>query len=483
MSVNPSFSGSRNLWKLMGAFLFVMCLGLPGTAFSGERVEQIDSATVEIFFLDIGQGDAILVQTIDGKSLLVDTGPPGARKALMERLRVRNVDSLDGLIVTHAHADHMGNANVILDKLKVKTLFDAGYNHSTQTYARFLEQIEIKKSQTSLKYIQPREGLTFPVGKHLKVEVLGPGDPLLQGTRSDPNTNSVIMRLIAGETTLLLTGDAEHETEVRLLQTQGERLRSDVLKVAHHGSRYASGVAFLNKVSAKDAVISCGRNNSYGHPAQETLERLKAQNMSIWVTSKDGDLALRTDGREYTIGPANFQLAQVSASGSSQVQISQTSQINLNSATESELMSLNGIGPSKAKAIVQYRNQNGGFKSIEGLQAVRGIGAKTVQKLRPFLTLGGGSPSANVPAATAAATQDAPKPSVEASGSGALILNTASREDLMSLPGIGPAKAERILDYRNGKPNGFQSIDELTSVKGIGAKTLEKMRPLLRLNP
>ena len=467
--------------------IFIVFAFLSVPALAAERVESLDKTTVEVFFLDIGQGDAILVQTADKKTLLVDTGPPKARKALQNRLAHLGVTSLDGLVITHAHADHMGNAVDLLKTMEVKTILDSGFNHSTQTYLKFLQQVEQHKNTSKLRYIKPRDGFTFPVGQFLSVEVLGPSEPLLQGTRSDPNSNSVILKLVAGETSLLLTGDAEHETEVQLLQKPESKLRADVLKVAHHGSKYASGNEFLERVGAKEAVISCSKNNNYGHPAPETLQRLKAHNMEYWVTAEVGDIALKTDGKEYTLGPAHFQIAQATTSPYSPpagVAIAQTTQIDLNRATEGELTTLKGIGPAKARAIINYRQQNGAFKTIDELQSVKGIGAKTVQKLRPFLKLG---TSMDTAPATAEPIQEAPEQKeaslapVETNQKG-LPLNSATREQLMSLPGIGPSKAGKILDYRNSKPNGFDSIDELTSVKGIGKKTLEKLRPLLRLN-
>lgn len=472
----------RGFRTVLSVALFLSLL-LPSLGVAGEHVETLDESTVDVFFFDIGQGDGILVQTADGKNLLIDTGPPGAREKLLQRLMFLNVNELDGLVVTHAHADHMGNALALMEKMEIRTIFDSGFAHNTQTYASFLEAVETRK----LRYVQPRKGMTFNVGKHLVVEVLGPEDPLLRGTRSDPNTNSIILRLVAGETTVLLTGDAEHETEVRLLNIESKLLQADILKVAHHGSRYASSTSFLKRVNPKDAVISCSRNNSYGHPAPETLSRLADSNISVFVTATMGDIALRTDGKKYTLGPANFQVAQASSLGNpllSPLQIAQTSQIDINNASEAQLVTLKGIGPSKAKAIIAYRNQNGGFRSIDSLREVKGIGVKTVEKLRPFVRIGAASVIPSSPD-----TQESPslKSEFASPDSGEnerkIKLNIATREELMSLPGIGPAKADRILSYRATLPSGFLSLDQLTSIKGIGTKTLEKLRPLLTLTP
>lgn len=475
-------------WALLLLTLFTSVL-----AKAGERVDTIHQPTVEVLFLDIGQGDATLIQTKDGKNILVDTGPPSARTTLQKLLAERGVTQLDGFIVTHAHADHMGNALAILDLLPVRAVFDSGFPHATRTYAQFLEKVEMLKKQGEMRYIQPREGFSFPVGKHLKVEVLAPGDPMLQGTRSDPNANSVILRLVAGDTSLLMTGDAEHDTEVRLLQRQVNRLHSDVLKVAHHGSRYASGLEFLDRVEPRDAVISCGRDNKYGHPAPETLERLRSKGVQTWITAEKGDIALRTNGSQYSIGPVSFtQIAsatdEVQSLKATGVQIAQTSQINLNTATETQLVTLKGIGPGKAKAILAYRSANGPFTSIDGLTAVKGIGAKTVEKLRPFLTVGGGGTPGPTAEHTGAGNPlpsptSVPVETGDSSDPHAIILNTATFEQLKSLPGIGKKKAEAILEFRNSRQGGFSSLDELTSVKGIGAKTLTKLRPYLRLNP
>ncbi len=478
----PLFPQSSRIFSGCGfgfVALLITSLFVSNSAFAGEQVDKVDNPTVELFFLDVGQGDAILVHTKDEKNLLVDTGPPSAKALLLSRLNSLGVNHLDGLLVTHPHADHMGNAVAIIKTVPTRAIFDPGYQHTTQTYDNFLREIETR----SIRYVQPREGMNISLGKHVVMEVLGPQTPLLAGTRSDANSNSVIVRLVAGKTRILLTGDAEEETESQLLGLDPSRLQSDVLKVAHHGSKYATSSHFLSVVSPKAAVISCGKNNKYGHPASETLDRLKQGAIEVLLTNKHGEITLTTDGKNYAIFPSPTPSVQTPAS-KTPLQVAQDSRINLNSAGEGELVSLRGIGPAKAKAIIAHRNKIGAFTSVDQLVQVKGIGVKTLEKLRPLITVGevGSAPPSQPVAAPQADGSSVSSGSNPQPAGNAIHLNTATASELTTLPGIGPSKAKAIIEYRKTLPNGFATVEQLTSVRGIGQKTLEKLRHLVTVH-
>ncbi|MEE2644456.1 MAG: helix-hairpin-helix domain-containing protein [Myxococcota bacterium] len=345
---------------------------------------------LELFFLSIGQGDATLIKSPTGKQVLVDTGPRRARGTLFEALKSAGISRLDLLINTHAHADHIGNSQAVLERLPVKLILDSGFPHATSTYTRLIDTI--RALQVPLK--RARRGRTIEIGGGAQLEILGPTDPLLRGTRSDPNSNSVILKLRFKSLAVLLAGDAEEETEMRLLQEPAQ-LKSTVLKVAHHGSRHATSDRFLRAVQPRYAVISAGRGNNFGHPAPETIERLERAKAIHFQTSKRGHLRLQSDGvglrwhqSEVVRARGSIGRASVSPSlsrGEQRNMSAQVGKVNVNRATAAELKRLPGVGPKLAQRIIAARAQ-GPFERAEDLRRISGIGPKKVDRIRALIS-------------------------------------------------------------------------------------------------
>jgi competence protein ComEC len=250
--------------------------------------------------LDVGQGDAILIETPGGKFVLVDTGPPEARASLLAALQSAGVARLDLLVATHPHLDHVGNAVRVLGAVEVGRVLDSGQPHSTRTYERTLTAIKRGRVPLTLA----RTGQQFELDSGIRLDVLGPPRPYLRDAEDNRelNANSVILRVTHGDFRMLLMADAEEETEETLL-AHGEDLSAHVLKVAHHGSRYASSAAFLARVGPEAAIVSCGSGNEYNHPAQETLDRLRSAGARVYRTDLQGTITVRSDGRAYAIEP------------------------------------------------------------------------------------------------------------------------------------------------------------------------------------
>jgi beta-lactamase superfamily II metal-dependent hydrolase len=256
---------------------------------------------LEARFLDVGQGDSALLVTSDGHALLVDAGPPQAASRVNAALASLGRATLDAVVVSHAHADHLGELDVAARSIPLGRWIDPGYAaHAVATYPRALAALRARHVPT----VRARRGDRFPLGAHVDVEVLEPRDPLFEHTRSDLNANSVVLRVVhhatSGDARVLFEGDAEHPTEERLLAdaADGPRsLRADVLKVAHHGSRHASSPAMLDAVSPRLAVVSCGAGNDYGHPHAATLRRLEAHGAVIARTDLEGDVTVTSDER------------------------------------------------------------------------------------------------------------------------------------------------------------------------------------------
>jgi len=453
--------------------LFLIGFLIPLQSWSSERVDNVSNPSVTVHFFDVGQGDAILITTKDGKSVLVDVGPPSSKELLISRLHQLNISSLSAMVLTHGHADHIGNAVSVLNQIPTSLILDSGFAHPTRTYETLVDHIEAKK--IPLEKVQA--GKQHRLGKHAVLEVLAPGDSYLHNTRSDANANSVVIRLVVGDVEVMLTGDAEKDTEQWLLSHQKEFLNAEVLKVAHHGSSYSTTHSFVKAVAPEIAVVSCSKNNRYGHPSKETLSRLESADAEVFVTAKDGDIVFHTDGDHYSI--KGIGKPHVAGPGKEptpgrrplESHMSPNLAVNINTATQSELIALPGIGASKARSIIAYRQANGEFKNVDELVNVKGIGQKTLMKLKPYVFT-----SDTDGAPKTVNTSPTPSKPVPSENQGSLInINNAEQSSLESLPGIGPAKARAIIAYRNTNGS-FKAVDELVNVKGIGQKTLEKIR-------
>ncbi|AEG16252.1 DNA internalization-related competence protein ComEC/Rec2 [Desulfofundulus kuznetsovii DSM 6115] len=270
-----------------------------------------------VHFIDVGQGDSILVQTPGGRNMLVDTGGwPGeldsgegaGEKVVVPYLRRLGVRRLDVLVITHPHEDHAGGMRAVIEAFPVDLVLvspvggtgdpsvSAGAHSPSSgkvplTYRTLLAGLAAR----GVPVKATGAGDRLHLDPALDIQVLGPSRPLLSGTRSDLNNASVVLRLRYGEEVLLLTGDIEVEAQQALMDG-GVNLGCTVLKIPHHGSRYLLP-SFLEKTHPAVAVISVGRHNNFGHPAPETLEHLARMPVRVYRTDLDGAVILRTDGK------------------------------------------------------------------------------------------------------------------------------------------------------------------------------------------
>ena len=262
---------------------------------------------LRVHVLDVGQADSILIIAPGGKSVLVDAGNPGTGKKILAALKRLNVAQIDLLVATHAHADHIGAADEVIKGTTVKAVLDSRVPNTTKNYQDFLAAVEERVVGQGGQYVGAEPGQTFDLGGGARLVVLAPIPPFftkedVRAGGNEPNANSVVLRLEYGDFSMLLTGDAEAQTEDRMMQ-RGAKVAADVLKVGHHGSKYATSEDFLRRGEFKHAVISCGAGNRYGHPSQEVLDRLKAQDVRLYRTDLQGDIQITTRGRDYDIKP------------------------------------------------------------------------------------------------------------------------------------------------------------------------------------
>ncbi len=243
-------------------------------------------------FLDVGQGDGALLESADGHAALIDTGPPEAFAHIRAVLEAHRITALDWVMFSHPHLDHIGSGRDVLDHFHAHRVIDPAFPHPLVTYDRLLERIQ----QLRIPFTAARAHDVIALGAGVRVTVLLPAEPFLAHTRSDANSNSIVACVEAGHARVLFTGDSERETEERLIASEHGNLRADVLKVAHHGSRYATTSGLLDEVSPRFAVISSGAGNDYGHPHATTLQALAARNIETHRTDLEGDVILETDG-------------------------------------------------------------------------------------------------------------------------------------------------------------------------------------------
>jgi len=269
-------------------------------------------------FIDVGQGDSILLQ-FKNKSLLIDGGPPGMGSLVEEYLRAQNISRLDLLILSHPHDDHIGGLIAVLEELPVKKVMDNGENDSSLIYKRFRALIEKK----NISYAPAHAGQEIDIDPALKMEVLWPPQGGVSGRMNlshqaaiknpwesivvrtlsgDMNQRSMVLRITYIQTSLLFMADADTVVEKSLV-TSGCNLSSQILKVGHHGGTSASSPDFLRRVMPMVSIISVGEGNYYGYPTGRTLHALQAVGSSIYRTDTCGSIKITTDGLNYSISP------------------------------------------------------------------------------------------------------------------------------------------------------------------------------------
>lgn len=282
--------------------------GLPQLA---QRQNQNAGAAPEgklrITVLDVGQADAILLQ--DGKrNVMIDVGDSrkddfgsGGRQALEKALTKAGVgagDRIETVIVTHYHGDHMGNIKWLAGKYKVKNIYDNAMPNEKNQTALWLNK-ELRAGHYHNRVL--KAGDTVQLGKEYYLEVLAPGNFLSAKALKNLNNTSLVMKLHYGSFTMLLTGDAEAPVEDSLQQKYGDRLRADVLKVGHHGSKTSSIYKFISRVKPKYALISCGNFNIYHHPNKNVVGSLKHLGAKVFTTFDHGSLTVVTDGKGFSV--------------------------------------------------------------------------------------------------------------------------------------------------------------------------------------
>lgn len=253
-----------------------------------EEVNQNNfSDTLDVYFIDVGQADSILIKN-EEHSMLIDAGNNEDGVKLVNYLNELNVNNLDYVIATHAHEDHIGGMDDIINNFDVDKFFMPDVLTTTKTFEDVLDALE----NNDMTYNTFEENQEFSFGD-ANVKILYVGND-----KNDLNDTSIVMKITYYNNSFLFTGDISSKVEKKILNKD---LKSDVLKVAHHGSDYSSTDEFLDLVDPKYAVISVGKNNIYKHPAESTLLKLNDRNIKIYRTDTSGTIIMNSDGNNITI--------------------------------------------------------------------------------------------------------------------------------------------------------------------------------------
>lgn len=242
---------------------------------------------LKVSFLDVGQADSILINA-NNKYMLIDAGNNEDGEKLVMYLKSLGIEKFDYVVGTHAHEDHIGGIDNIIDSFDIGTFYMPDVITTTKTFEDVLDSLEKK----NLNFDTPQIGSTFDLGK-AKIETIYVGKD-----SKNLNNSSIILKLTYGNVSFLFTGDTESDVEKTLLNKD---IESDVLKVAHHGSNTSSSNAFLKKVNPKYAIISVGTGNSYGHPKSVILDRLEKLGTKIYRTDELGTIIVTTDGEKIEV--------------------------------------------------------------------------------------------------------------------------------------------------------------------------------------
>lgn len=245
---------------------------------------------MRLHFIDVGQGDSILIEAPNGKTMLIDGGTKGAGKKVVDYLTTQQISKLHYVVATHPDADHIGGLISVLQSIPIEQFIDSGKVHTSQTYEDMLTLIHTN----NIPYHVPQKGEIIPLDEALEIRVLSSDEHA-----KDNNEASIVLKIIYDEFSTLLTGDAGIEMEEQMIVT--EDVSATVLKAGHHGSNTSSSMSFIQQVSPEIAILSYGQDNSYGHPHAEVIGNLRHVNSKIYATAESGDILITTDGEHYDV--------------------------------------------------------------------------------------------------------------------------------------------------------------------------------------
>lgn len=277
---------------VIGVITVLFCFNI----LAWSAVFEISGQSLKVVFFDVGQGDSIFIETPKRTQILIDGGPS---KKIIEKLaqELPFFDrSIDFIIATHPDSDHIAGLAEVLKSYKVDLVGWTGIKGSTAEFQEFNNEIEENKSGK----VVLKKGQKVFIGKNLYFEVLAPLEDFEGKTAKDYNTSSLVLKMAYGKNNFLFTGDASVSIEKKLVE-EGSDISSQVLKIGHHGSKSSTSDLFLEKVNPEIAVIQVGKDNRYGHPSSEVLERLAKYGIKVMRTDEAGDIRFLSNGNAISL--------------------------------------------------------------------------------------------------------------------------------------------------------------------------------------
>ncbi len=259
-------------------------------------IKIIDKSSNAVHFIDVGQGDSILVES-NGKYMLVDAGEEDKGKIVIEYIKGLGIESLDYVVATHPHSDHIGGMDDVINSFSVKNIIMPDMVTTTKCFENMLDAIE----NNNVNVIKGEAGYNFSLGD-FNCSIVGPVD-----IGDDTNNNSIVMKLLYGNDSILLTGDCSKDEEMDIIESNVD-ISADLLKAGHHGSSTSDSDEFVRRVSPEIAVISCGKNNEYGHPHKETLDTFNKYGVNVHRTDEEGTIIAQCSGNGISLTDINGEI-------------------------------------------------------------------------------------------------------------------------------------------------------------------------------